>query len=155
MLWSCLKFYPGKSGVRYEETTSGIQLVITFIVRLCVCINSSQLSSSCSGSITRLWKEFHCQCFPPTFQIIYNYYQYCCLVAKLCSALLRPYGLLLPIRLHCPWYFPGKNTGAGCHFLLQRIFPTQDSNCISCNSWIGRWVLYSWVTREAPTVITS
>ena len=29
--------------------------------------------------------------------------------------------------------FPGKNTGAGCHFLLQGIFPTQGSNpCISC-----------------------
>ena len=25
----------------------------------------------------------------------------------------------------CPWYFPGKNTGAGCHFLLQGIFLTQ------------------------------
>ena len=24
--------------------------------------------------------------------------------------------------------FPGKNTGAGCQFLLQRIFPTQGSN---------------------------
>ena len=24
--------------------------------------------------------------------------------------------------------FPGKNTGVGCHFLLQRIFPTQGSN---------------------------
>ena len=24
--------------------------------------------------------------------------------------------------------FSGKNTGAGCHFLLQRIFPTQGSN---------------------------
>ena len=24
-----------------------------------------------------------------------------------------------PIRLHRPWDFPGKNTGAGCHFLLQ------------------------------------
>ena len=24
--------------------------------------------------------------------------------------------------------FPGKNTGVGCHFLLQRIFPTQRSN---------------------------
>ena len=23
---------------------------------------------------------------------------------------------------------PGKNTGVGCHFLLQRIFPTQGSN---------------------------
>ena len=24
--------------------------------------------------------------------------------------------------------FSGKNTGVGCHFLLQRIFPTQGSN---------------------------
>ena len=24
--------------------------------------------------------------------------------------------------------FPGKNTGVGCHFLLQEIFPTQGSN---------------------------
>ena len=24
-----------------------------------------------------------------------------------------------PVRLHHPWDFPGKNTGAGCHFLLQ------------------------------------
>ena len=25
----------------------------------------------------------------------------------------------LPARLLCPWDFPGKNTGVGCHFLLQ------------------------------------
>ena len=31
-------------------------------------------------------------------------------------------------RLHCPWNFPGKNTGLGCHFLLQGIFLTQGSN---------------------------
>ena len=24
-----------------------------------------------------------------------------------------------PTRLHCPWDSPGKNTGVGCHFLLQ------------------------------------
>ena len=24
-----------------------------------------------------------------------------------------------------PWNFPGKDTGAGCHFLLQGIFSTQ------------------------------
>ena len=24
-----------------------------------------------------------------------------------------------PTRLLCPWDFPGKNTGVGCHFLLQ------------------------------------
>ena len=40
---------------------------------------------------------------------------------------LRPHGLQLP-RLLCPWNFPGKSTGVGCHFLLQGIFPTQGSN---------------------------
>ena len=28
----------------------------------------------------------------------------------------------------CPWVSPGKNTGVGCHALLQWIFPTQGSN---------------------------
>ena len=26
-------------------------------------------------------------------------------------------------RLLCPWDFPGRNTGVGCYFLLQGIFP--------------------------------
>ena len=40
---------------------------------------------------------------------------------------LRPYGLS-PARLLCPWDSPGKNTGVGCHALLQGIFMTQGSN---------------------------
>ena len=40
---------------------------------------------------------------------------------------LQPHGLG-PTRLFCPWDFPGKNTGLGCHFHLQGIFPTQGSN---------------------------
>ena len=38
-----------------------------------------------------------------------------------CSVLsdsLQPHGLQ-PARLLCPWDYPGKNTGVGCHFLLQ------------------------------------
>ena len=35
---------------------------------------------------------------------------------------------VLPARLLCPWNSSGKNTGVGCHFLLQGIFPTQESN---------------------------
>ena len=27
-------------------------------------------------------------------------------------------------RAWLPWGFPGKNTGVGCHFLLQELFPT-------------------------------
>ena len=34
----------------------------------------------------------------------------------------------LPGCLLCPWNYPGKNTGVGCHFLLQAIFLTQRSN---------------------------
>ena len=37
---------------------------------------------------------------------------------------LRPHGLL-PARLLGLWDSPGKNTGVGCHSLLQGIFPTQ------------------------------
>jgi len=32
------------------------------------------------------------------------------------------------VSVLCPWDSPGKNTGVGCHFLLQGIFPTQGSN---------------------------
>ena len=40
---------------------------------------------------------------------------------------LQPHGLQ-PTRFLCPCNFSGKNTGVGCHFLLQGIFPTQGSN---------------------------
>ena len=40
---------------------------------------------------------------------------------------LRPHELQ-PTRLLCPWNFPGKNTGVGCHALLQGISLTQGSN---------------------------
>ena len=40
---------------------------------------------------------------------------------------LQPHGLW-PASLLCPWDFPGKNPGVGCHFLLQGIFLTQESN---------------------------
>ena len=43
------------------------------------------------------------------------------------SDILQSQGLF-PARFFCPWDAPGKNTGAGCHLLLQRIFPTQESN---------------------------
>ena len=59
------------------------------------------------------------------------------LVTKSYVTLLQPCWLR-PARLLCPWDFPGKNTGVGCHFLLQRIFPAQGSNprLLYC-----RWIL--------------
>ena len=48
-------------------------------------------------------------------------------ITAVVSDSLRPHGLW-PARLLCPWDSPGKNTGEGCHFLLQGIFSTRGSN---------------------------
>ena len=40
-----------------------------------------------------------------------------------------------PAHLLCPWDSPGKNTGLGSHFLLQGIFPTQESNLSFLSLW--------------------
>ena len=45
-----------------------------------------------------------------------------------CVAALSGSPGIVVTRLLCPWNFSGKNTGMGCHFLLQRIFPSQKSN---------------------------
>ena len=42
----------------------------------------------------------------------------CCCVASVVSDSVRP-RRRQPTRLPCPWDSPGKNTGVGCHFLLQ------------------------------------
>ena len=43
-----------------------------------------------------------------------------------CPTLVTPWTVACqaPVSME----FPGKNTGADCHFLLQGIFPTQESN---------------------------
>ena len=48
-----------------------------------------------------------------------------------CFSHVRLFGTLWtiqPTRLLCPWDFPGKNTGVGCHFLLEGIFLTPGLN---------------------------
>ena len=56
-----------------------------------------------------------------------------CQVPPVVSSSARPHGQL-PTRLLCPWDSPGKNTGVGCHALLQGIFLTQGSNA-GCLHW--------------------
>ena len=46
-----------------------------------------------------------------------------------------------------PWDFPGKNTGVGCHFLLQEIFPTQGLNPGLPHCRFYRFTV--WATRKS------
>ena len=64
------------------------------------------------------------------------------------DSLRLPHGLE-PATLLCPRDFPGKNTGVGCRFPLQRIFLTQGMNLYLL---LGRWILYHWATQEAQGI---
>ena len=63
-----------------------------------------------------IWREVSLK------DLFYTCVLYCYLLKT-----LWPHGLQLA-RLLCPWDSPGKNAGVGCHFLLQGIYPTRESN---------------------------
>ena len=80
------------------------------------------------------------------------------LVCSIVSSSLQPLELQ-PTRLLCPWDFPGRNTGVGCHFLLQSIFPNQGWNpgLLYCRPILYRlshqgspvcWILYFLVHKH-------
>ena len=61
-----------------------------------------------------------------THTYIYVYvYSMCVKLLQLCPTLYNPKE---PTRLLCPLDSPGKNTGVGCHALLQGIFLTEGLN---------------------------
>ena len=62
---------------------------------------------------------------------------------------------LQPTRLLCPLNFPGKNTGVGCHFLLQGIFLTHGSNLLLMCLLHCRRILYFLSHREMAQIIGS
>ena len=69
----------------------------------------------------------------------------CMMSSLVVSDSVPPYGLQ-PIQLSCAWDSPGKNTGVGCHALLQGIFPTHGLNLgfLHC-----RQILYHLSHQEA------
>ena len=71
-----------------------------------------------------------------------------CLVAQLCPTFCNPVDCSLPSSsVHGD--SPGKNTGVGCHALLQGLFPTQGSNpgLPHC-----RWILYCLNHQGSPRI---
>ena len=82
--------------------------------------------------IQREWSHRHAsnQCMS---QITSSFYWFSCSVASFRPTLWDPMDSSQPESS-----VPGKNTGVGCHFHLQRIFPTLGSNlCLPCASCIA------------------
>ena len=70
--------------------------------------------------IGETWKSS--LCYIPFGRLTSKFNPRC--VYSVTSNSLQAHGLYLA-RLLCPWNFPGKNIGMGCHFLFQGIFLTQ------------------------------
>ena len=72
-----------------------------------------------------------------------------CLLTQLCSTLCSPMNCSPPgSSVHGDSL--GKNTGVGCHALLQGIFPSQRSNpgLLHC-----RWILYHLSYQGSPRIL--
>ena len=72
-------------------------------------------------------------------------------VCVLSRSHVRLFATLWTIALQAslPWDFPGKETGVGCHFLLQGIFSTQRSNLHLQCLLHYRQILYRQAAAEA------
>ena len=87
----------------------------------------------------------------PCMPVVTLYY---CTFQPVVPDSLWPHGLQ-PTRLLCLWDFPGKDTGMGCHFLLQEIFETQGSNSgpLRCRQMLyRRSYLFVWKHYKPTTV---
>ena len=102
-----------------------------------------------------MWKDIHpplsspdssmCMCLALNSGFKFCLLHPCFVTSILCLLLLKLYYIMLllscfscvqlcatpwrqPIRLRRPWDSPGKNTGVGCHFLLQRMKVKSESD---------------------------
>ena len=75
-------------------------------------------------------------------ELIYDERLTCMHSCSVMSNPLQSHGLQ-STKLLCSWISPSRNTGMGCHFLLQGIFPTQRSNP-------RLWCLLHWEADSLP-----
>ena len=83
--------------------------------------------STSSPSLFVFWVVFH-SCHPNGCKVISHCSFDCMRVYAQLLSCIWFFHELQPARLLCTWNFPSKNTGVGCHFLLQGIFQTQRLN---------------------------
>ena len=72
------------------------------------------------------------------------------LVAQQCPTLCNPMDWS-PLDSSLHGIFPGKNTGVGCHFLLQGIFLTQRLNLCLLHWQADSFIWATWSTPRAKT----
>ena len=109
-----------------------------------------------SIDVTGVFKVLYYYCVTVNFSIYLLIFMYLgaplldacvCVCVCVCVCGLSHSVVTRPFHL---WNFPGKDAGAGCHFLYQGIFPTQGSNQCLCISCISKWILYHQCHLGSP-----
>ena len=104
---------------------------------------------------TVLSKVLYCRIKNAFLIVFFMYFLEKSIINLWCSVVsdsLWPHGLQ-PARFLCPWNFPGKNTGVGCHFLFHGICPTQvEQASLASPASAGRF-LTTRTTWEAHKLI--
>ena len=116
----------------------------------CLLINqyAGQEATVRTGHGTKGWfqngKGVHQGCM--LSPCLFNFYAECCCccceVASVVSDSVRPHRRQ-PTRLRCPWDSPGKNSGVGCHFLLQCMNMKSESEVAQSCPTLRR-LLHPW-----------
>ena len=99
------------------------------LIWVCLGLFSSQLTQVWGKkTIVNMTYGYWCWPWSPDWDGIFQISPlHMCYVTSVVSDSFQPHGQY-PTRLLCPWDSPGKNTGVGCRFLLQGVFPIQGSN---------------------------
>ena len=102
---------PSKREKLFPVSSPDLQIAHLFLriftlpsLYMCLCVQDTSHSGLKSTLMTSLELGSLCCC--------------CCKVASVVSDSVRPHRRQ-PTRLPRPWDSPGKNSGVGCHFLLQ------------------------------------
>ena len=86
---------------------------------------------------------------PQAYSLSLHFQCRVCWVTQSCPTLCNPMDCSPPgTSVHAD--SPGKSTGAGCHALLQGIFPTQGLNPGLLHSW---WILYHLSHQQSPRIL--
>ena len=117
---------PPNANHAFRKMKSG--WILTMIISYFHAIFMEQCSNCILDCNTVIYNKY-------IFSICPHFWHACvCLVKSVSDSL--PHFELSPTMFLYLWDFSGKNTGVDCHFLLQGIFPTQESNphflCLLC-----------------------
>ena len=145
--WRILVLYGAQTGSLVTCCGFSIQSRILKWFASHFCASDSSLAKwNSSNRLVRcsVDQRVHTHKTPPPESGVQEAFSEWCVCAKLlqsCSTRSNP------VRLLCPWNSPGKNTGVGCHALLQGIKPTS----LACPALqmdsllLSHWGSHQWV----------